>query len=320
MKTTIGGPASRMQAAQAALKHRMTELQQQLGTGDQMEKGSNKIEIVPLNHDLRTAYISGSRGQTRERRNGRELPPPSANRLLRVGQANPSAWKACTWVADAIESLDKALRDAGADGVRLVDVTRSGSYQRNARAEFEAGRKPYVARVNESNHQWGGAIDDDVKALRFRVGGKTIEGSEALGIYWELARPLGFSPVISRPSVNQAEAWHFDVYGPLGAVKRQFRVRGEEDRKYANDYGLTAQVGCILAGTFLGTRLMYRFVQARLLIGGFWCGLPDGHPGPKTRAALAAAGVSDARAPDAELVGALDELGVGLKQVRTRSV
>lgn len=157
-------------------------------------------------------------------------------------------------------------------------------------------------------------MDIGVTALRFFDG---RQGDAALTAFWEVAVRHGFTPIISEPRVDRSESWHFDHLGPLRAVRDMFRSRTAENVEYASAHAIAAEVGCILLGTHTGGLQMERYVQARLLLAGQWCGLPDGKIGTKTRAALKAVGIDAlATSSASEIIMQLDAQGVGVEQLR----
>ena len=98
-------------------------------------------------------------------------------------------------------------------------------------------------------------------------------------------------------------------------MRRLFLAHRGDDPAYRDAYGLTANVGCILAGTYVGERSMERYVQARLLLAGVWVGAPDGILGKMTRAGMCAAlkvNSVNMATPAATLIGMLDSAGIGL--------
>jgi len=288
--------------------------------------------IVPhrtLPAHLATSY--GPRGATM----GRDGRPWPHSKLTTVGQLAPrdrdGAWKAPPGMCQGLEDLDAAMKAAGSAGVRLTEVTRPVERVRTERAKYdtwvEAGRPSpgtpryqsramrtvYIAPPNFTNHQWGGAVDFHVYALDF----PGLKGNAALSKLWDLAIPLGFTPIIKNPSLEQSECWHFDRLGPLAGVRAAFVAHRNESPDFRNAYGLTAMVGNVLVGTFTGTKKMERYVQCRLLLAGHWPGPPDGQIGPKTRKALKAAGVEGVRTRTSAsvIVGLMDEAGVGLPEL-----
>lgn len=275
------------------------------------------IDLVRVPENLATSYAPG--GRTRDAMGK----PWSYGRLMLVGACKPDHWRVAPWVAQSLLRLEMAMRAAGSSGMRLTDVLRRPEEQAKLRAMYDrwisAGRPPqgsrdfdtatmktaFAARPYESNHQWGGALDFDVEALDF----PGLEPEQQLPRFWQLARPLGFRPIIAAPHVHQSESWHFDCYGPLQRV-----FDGFEDANLAgvSSYAQTALAGCVLAGLYKGSLPNERLVQARLLAAGFFCGPVDGIVGPRTLEALWKAGVAEARrsTPAATLLSRLDGLGV----------
>jgi len=287
---------------------------------------ATSIQFAPLPDDLKTAYLIRGGGKTTLDR----------NMMSTVKQSGGgSLWKASKATAQAIVMLDEELRKAGAEGTSMTEVWRHQSHTQAAAREaymswVRAGRPAqgapgwhggmktaYVAPAGQSNHGWGGALDENVFALKFVIGGRRYTGNEALAMYWDIAMDLGFTPIIIRPNIHQSEAWHFDHWGPLRDVYVLFRDARKDDPRYGNPYGLAAEVGCVLAGQHPGDHQMERMVQARLLIGGFFCGKPDGVLGRMTRAAMREAelGKFAGGAPASDFLTALDESGIGLKEI-----
>lgn len=285
---------------------------------------TNTIQLVEVDGSIHTSY--GRNGRTRD--GNRPIPWVE---VRRVDSFKPprTAWRASRGTAAALLRVDRAARAAGWPGLRLTEAVRDHKLIAVERAKLDtwiAAGKPdpksaafspktmrtvYIKRVNETNHQWGGAVDLDVYAWAEDGKAKGLTGNEALAVLWTFMAAEGFTPIIAEPNLHQDESWHFDHYGPLAPVRAAFRAHGLDAA------GLTAMVGCILAGTFIGDKTMERLVQARLLIAGHWCGKPDGVLGKQTREALAAAGlVYEGPLPaPATILGDLDKAEVGLHEV-----
>lgn len=211
----------------------------------------------------------------------------------------------------ALHALHFAVLAAGGD-FRVTSATRSLNTQRAARAKYDrwvAAGKPapgsagfdastmkaaYVAEPGYSFHNAGRAIDVDLASLQF----PGVPADRQLDRLWELAKPLGWSPVIRSADEGAKEAWHFDFYGPWAKTLAR---RG---------YAETAMAACLdIGGTGYG-RDAEREVQAQLHRAGFDPGAIDGALGAKTRAALVAVGVSP-NLPLADILAAVRALADG---------
>jgi len=287
-----------------------------------------QIVLTSLSPHILTSYIQGTAGSTRLR--GNRI--PTLSQLLTVGDTANNTFRASPATAAAIDDLCAAMMAAGMEPLRITDAFRSPDVQGRARAGYEAwlaAGKPsphgsdwrsgmktaYVAPPGGSNHGWGGAIDFDVAALAAPGVDRGSDG--ALELLWELARPLGFSPIISEPHADASEAWHLDHMGPLRAVRGLYNAAAREHSRYRGGYGHTARVGCALAGS-LPSQTPQMFIQARLMIAGHWCGLVDGAIGPMTKAALAEADITAKaiKAGPHTIIEELNERKVGAAELR----
>jgi hypothetical protein len=275
----------------------------------------NQVVLVPLAPGTVTAYIGGGRVRT----SANQIPHLSD--CVTVDRARGPGWMLAPSAASDYAALQADLIDSGAEPSRLTDANRPPSIQGPARQKFvrwvAAGRpRPgssgyheatmktaFVAPLDESNHQWGGAVDIDVEALYWP---DLERGSdEALGRFWEFAKKRGFTPIIANPHVGQSECWHFDHWGPLKGILAMFTKR-----KRTDGYKMAARAGCALAGSLdpNNHRSMEMYVQARLLIAGFWCGPVDGVLGLTTQGALKEAGCPADLADSAGLKAGLHPL------------
>lgn len=254
------------------------------------------ISIQPMPGDLLTAYTPG--GSTRSH-SGATLPD---DRVTTVSNApHQGRWKGTPGSNRAWVALDKAWQEDGGAPLRLTDGLRSNRRQRELRIGYDewvrAGRPPrrspgwrtwmhdaFVAPPNGSQHGWGGARDFSVSVLHHnRLGTGT---DEALARLWQLMEPLGWTPIIREPMVAQSESWHLDRFGVLGLVKDKYRSHGRAA------YTRTAEVGCLLTGTYAGDWLPTRRLQATLALldvlgliePDVFVGAADGIIGGRTRA------------------------------------
>lgn len=292
---------------------------------------TNTIQLVELDGSLHTSYSSRD-GLTS--RGGKPIPWTEAKRVGDY-KAPRKSWRASQGTAAALLAANQAVVAAGWPGLRVTEAIRDHEVVERERNKYDfwiASGKPdpksstynaknmrhvYIKRPNETNHQWGGAVDFDVFAWAQDGAAKGLTGNQSLSALWELLAPHGFTPILVEPFLNQSEAWHFDHYGSLSIVRGLFTEHRNDGAAYADRAGLTAMTGCILAGTYVGERKLEKLVQARLLIAGHWVGLPDGDLGKKTRAGLAAAGLPSTGALPGlgELLGQMDAAGVGMAEV-----
>lgn len=287
--------------------------------------------FAPLPPTMLTSYVRGGGGATRVRGM-----IPEESQLLTAGRAG-GAFSAAPRAVKVLEHVDKTVQRMGGRPLRITEARRETEVQRKGREAYDrwlAAGKPapggpgfdprtmkaaFVARPGESFHECGLAFDLDVEALDFGPGaGQRTDA--ALAMLWRIARPVGMEPIIGAPLIHQSESWHFDVLPEcLHRVRRMFDAHAAELPRYARSYTLTARVANLVAGTvpFL-ERLPIRVIQAKLLLAGHWCGEPDGYLGPKTSAALAAAGIPGVNraTPFPVLKAAVADAGIGDAEMR----
>jgi len=195
--------------------------------------------------------------------------------------------------AVALVLLNRAVLDAGGD-LRITDCFRSVAEQTTARTRYErwlaagsprpgtAGfnattmKADFVAKPGRSNHNAGRAIDIHVSALRF----PGLPADKQLDRMWEIARPLGWRPIIKAPTEGATESWHFDFAGPWASVAARL---GYEQAAIA----ATLDVGQDEAFPTDGVQ---RRIQGGLHRAGYDIGDIDGILGKRTGAALNKAG------------------------------
>ena len=219
------------------------------------------------------------------------------------------SWGKCVEeVAFALKKLNDACLAAGGD-FRVTELHRDVGVQALARAKFErwkaAGEpKPgtaafnnktmkaaYVALPGRSGHNAGRSIDVDTGKLVF----PGVAANLQLDKLWEIAKPLGWKPVIKEAKEGSKESWHLDYPGELWGVMNRL------------GYEQWAICGALLVGH--GDMDDFDAVaQACLCRAGYDIGKIDGDPGPKTNAALdhaVAGGLEALKARDEGLFDAL---------------
>jgi hypothetical protein len=103
-----------------------------------------------------------------------------------------------------------------------------------------------------------------------------VPADKQLDRLWEIARPLGWEPIIKQADEGASEAWHFDFWGELKGVKDRL------------GYEQAALCGAVLVGH--GDLTSYdAVIQALLSRAGFALGPIDGIIGPRSIACLASA-------------------------------
>lgn len=201
---------------------------------------------------------------------------------------------------DAAEALLRLHHEVLARGgdLRITSAYRSIEVQQQARAKFlawlNAGSPPtsspafnaktmkpvFVAAPGSSFHNAGRSIDIDVASLRF----SGVAKDKQLDVFWEIAKPIGWRPVLRQPVEGAAESWHFDFMGPwLPVYERLSSLRGSDGKAYA----MAAAAACADIGEYGQlARPLERVVQAQLHRAGFNPGTIDGYLGAKTTEAL----------------------------------
>ena len=249
------------------------------------------VSLVPVDASILSSY-----GKT-----GTGGPRAELNKL------SGYSWGKCVEeVALATKKLHDACTAAGAD-FRVTEMHRDVGVQALARAKYDrwvAAGKPtgatfnsktmknaYVAMPGRSGHNAGRSIDVDIGKLVF----PGVAANLQLDKLWEIAKPLGWRPVIKEAKEGSSESWHLDYPGELAGVMKR------------DGYEQWAVCGALLVG-HSDFDDFDAVVQACLCRAGYDIGKIDGDPGPKTNAALelaVAGGVAAMKARDEDLFAAL---------------
>jgi hypothetical protein len=184
----------------------------------------------------------------------------------------------------ALIELDKAVKQQNGT-LYITELFRSWDTQAKAREDYETKKKKaFVAPPGGSFHQAGRAVDFSVKELNFQ----NLSEDKWLQKFWDLAKPLGFRPIIRIPDLNMSECWHFDFPGKDWLKLYDLADDFEHD---AITYASVAKC-CILdigkwdpnAGS---TSMKNMFIQSQLLrLGQHDIGDVDGILGFKTSRAI----------------------------------
>lgn len=230
--------------------------------------------LIPVDPTIMSSY--DAKGQTGG-------PRASLKPLAQLGKAGIAVAE----MAAALKRLSDAVQAAGGD-LRITECHRDVSVQMAARARYDAwvaAGKPkpgtaafnsktmksdYVAAPGKSNHNAGRAIDVHIGALHF----PGVAANQQLDKLWEIAKPIGWSPIIKSADEGASEAWHFDFWGELAGVHQRL------------GYEQASLCGALLVGHAGAYQTFARVVQALLCRAGCDIGEIDGAIGPKTLAAI----------------------------------
>ena len=230
------------------------------------------FKLVPVDSSILSSY--DNLGKTGGPRNSLKI----LQTLGKMGYVHPE-------VADPLLKLSVEVSKAGGD-FRVTECHRNFQTQYDARQKYDnwvnAGKpKPgsslwnaatmknsFVALPGRSGHNAGRSIDIHVGMLNFPV-----PSNKQLDRFWEIAKPLGWTPVIGIPDEGASESWHFDYWGEL----QPFLNRA--------GYEQAALCGAILVGHggFAGYEAE---LQALLCRAGYSIGKIDGVIGGLTIAAV----------------------------------
>lgn len=212
--------------------------------------------------------------------------PDDADYIDRVSieHSSHTAWA----TQDCFDALLAAQEDVAEAGgyLSVTEVGRLFSISAKARNAYLRGEKhAYVAPPGESMHNGGQAVDWWVYDLRFDA-----PESQWLSMLWDIVIPLGFTPIISSPSLKVSECWHFDFRGPWQDTYAWFKAHYR-----SKAYGRMARCAILDAGAWDleydkehdQKWLEVAYIQAQLhRVGLHRVGDVDGAMGNKTRDAL----------------------------------
>src|SRR5262245_61275392 len=200
---------------------------------------------------------------------GQRLPLPR-----RMAQCTPD-------MEAAIRTLSAELSQRGGS-LFLSDLFRSYDMQLQSHMDFMNGKKKaFSPPPGGSLHEAGRALDLDLDNLGMK-----------LADFWELARPLGLSPIIDKPTPGVSESWHFDCRGSHQIVYDYYK--NGKGTNFLQPYTAMAASAILSVGVKVdkfGDNQTAAAVQSALIRLGQTLGNIDGSIGTKTRAALDAVGV-----------------------------
>lgn len=184
---------------------------------------------------------------------------------------------------EALKKLNELVRLNGGN-LYVIDLYRSWDMQAEARRKFDSGKKKaFVAKPGESFHNAARAVDISVKELGF----DGVDKEEWVQLFWALAKPLGFCPIVSTPDLGVSEVWHFDYPGDDWSEAYDLLRYGEAAKCCALDVGAWNP-------NETEEKVRKMFIQSQCIRLGFYdVGTVDGVFGPKTKKVLDYLGVVD---------------------------
>lgn len=187
-----------------------------------------------------------------------------------------------TWI---VTSLTRDMDEQRVMYQRYLNWINAGKPAKSS-SKFNAAtmKADVVARPGYSWHNAGRAVDISIRNLKF----PGVPDDKKLDLLWELARPLGFRPIIKTPDEYASEAWHHDFMGPWAGL---FNRRG--------DYAEAAMAACLDIGKTGYGRDTEREIQAHLHRLGIDVGAIDGILGQRSRSGLARLDLDEHTSADA---------------------
>lgn len=181
-----------------------------------------------------------------------------------------------------LKELEKAVTQQHGE-LKINSIYRSWDKQQELFDLHEEKPKEYpvASAPGKSFHQAGRALDFAIKELNF----KGVVKEKWLEKFWDLMKPLGFTPIIAEPDMDMSEAWHVDHLGVWTGARSSI------------GYLMTAQCAILDVGNWNPKEEISKekqmFVQSQLhRLGHFEIGRIDGVLGKKSKAALIALGIN----------------------------
>jgi D-alanyl-D-alanine dipeptidase len=218
---------------------------------------------------------------------------PSIYKVNGVAVPLPKRMAQCT--PDMKLALARAAQAIGEKGGRLVlsDLFRSYDMQLGSHMDFKSGKKTaFSPPPGGSLHEAGRALDLDLGALKM-----------PLDAFWVIAKTAGLTPIIDQPNAKKSEAWHFECRGSHTLVYDYYKAG--KGSNFDSPYKAMAASAIVSIGVRVdrfAERQQDAYIQSALIRLGHQLGNMDGQIGPRTRDALAAAGL-EGLSGDAAIAG-----------------
>lgn len=180
-----------------------------------------------------------------------------------------------------LKELEKVVIQQGGQ-LKINSVYRSWDKQQELfdLHATEPKKYPVASYPGKSFHQAGRAVDFAIQELNF----KDVAKEKWLEKFWNLYKPLGFTPIIDKPNMDASEAWHTDHLGVWSSVCSKV------------GYLVAAQCAVLDIGNWNPkeekNKQKKMFIQSQLYrLGHFEIGKIDGILGSKSNAALKSLGI-----------------------------
>jgi hypothetical protein len=182
----------------------------------------------------------------------------------------------------AIQEASAALEAKGGH-LYLSDLFRSYDMQFQSHMDWvNKKKKAFSPAPGGSLHEAGRAFDLDLESMKIK-----------LADFWEIAKAVGLSPIIDKPTAGVSESWHFDCRGSHQVVYDYYR--SGQGTNFAKPYAAMAASAILSIGVKVdkfGQNQAAAAIQSGLIRLGQNIGNIDGSIGKRTKDALEAVGVA----------------------------
>jgi hypothetical protein len=182
----------------------------------------------------------------------------------------------------AIGQIVQALRQIGG-ALYLSDMFRSYEMQYQANNDYVTGKKKAYSPPP------GGSMHESGRAFDLALGDLNV----SLRTFWDIAIPLGVTPIIDRADSRLSEAWHFDCRGSHQKIYDYYESGKADNFQSYTAMAASAIMSVGIENHRLPDQTIAR-IQSNLIRLGFDPGPMDGMLGDRTRQALADFGTSTA--------------------------
>jgi D-alanyl-D-alanine dipeptidase len=193
-------------------------------------------------------------------------------------------------MARCTPDMEKAIQDAGSaleargGHLYLSDLFRSYDMQFQSHMDFVNKKKTaFSPPPGGSLHEAGRALDLDLDNIKVK-----------LSDFWDIAKSVGLSPIINKPTPGVSESWHFDCRGSHQIVYDHYQS-GKGGTNFKKPYAAMAASAILAIGVKVdqfGPNQTAAAIQSALIRLGQNIGSMDGSIGKNTKDGLAAVGVS----------------------------